>query len=304
MALIANHHVAEHTAQLAARIERAKQGLRRWQRPVLFAAIVAVIVGCGMSLEALDLRWSDVRWEPLLIIAVVVAPLSIAYSALNMMLMGRAAKVPMSFRQGVKVSVFAQLAETLPLPGGALVRGAALVRAGTSTGRSAELVIAFSLLWIAFGGAGAGIALAELGWPAHLFAAGSAAGALAICGWLSIRFGAFTAIAAAALRLFGVALVAGRFVLAFAVIGIAMTWLDSMAFAFAMILGTAASLVPAGIGVSEGLAALMAEPAGVAAAAAFLAAALNRLLGLAVNILFALGYVLADKSLSRGTPHG
>jgi hypothetical protein len=303
---VAVHHryAARAITGLLARLERVRRNRQRWQRRLVLLAIVAVVAGCGWSLENLELRWSDVRWAPLLTIAAVVVPLSIAYSALNMMLMGHAAKVPMGFRQGVKVSVFAQLAEILPIPGGALVRGAALVRAGSSTARSAELVIAFSLLWISCGAAGAGIALAELGWPAHTLTAGGGASALAICGWLAARFGVHVAVTAAALRVLGVALVAWRFVLAFAVIGVAMPWVDSPTFAFAVILGSAASLIPAGLGVSEGLSALIAQPAGVAPAAAFLAAALSRLLGLAVNIVLALGYALAVKTTHPEPAHG
>jgi hypothetical protein len=291
-------------AGLTSRAKRLQQRLHRWQKPLLAVATIAVIVGCALSLDALDLRWSDVRLAPLLTMALLIIPASIAYSALNMMLMGRAANVPVDFRLGVKVSVFAQIADLLPIPGGAIVRTAALIRAGGSTGRSAELVVAFSLLWIACAAAAAGLALAEHGLPAHALAATAAMSALAICGWLAARYGATIAATAAALRLLGVALVATRLMLAFAVIGTALPWLDSATFAFATILGSAASLIPAGLGVGEALSALAAGPAGIAPAAAFLAAALSRLLGFAVNITLALAYLSAERAsgpqVSRG----
>lgn len=283
-------------AKLTCLIDRVRHSRRRWQRPLLAFATAALIGGCGISIVNLDLRLSDLSIAPLMAIVLLIIPASIAYSALNMMLMGHAARVPFDFRLGVKVSVFAQVAELLPIPGGVIVRTAALVRAGGSTGRSAKLVIAFSLLWIACGAVGAGLALAGLGWPAHALTATGAASALVICGWLTARFGLQVAIAAAALRLLGVSLVAWRLMLAFAVIGVALPWLDSATFAFATILGSAASLVPAGLGVSEGLSALVAKPAGVAPAAAFLAAALSRLLGFGVNTLLALVYVVTSKA--------
>lgn len=283
-------------ARLTCLIDQLRQSRHRWQRPLLAFATAVLIVGCGISIINLDVRLSDLSIAPLLAIILLIIPASIAYSALNMMLMGHAAKVPLDFRLGVKVSVFAQIAELLPIPGGVMVRTAALVRAGGSTGRSAKLVIAFSLLWIACGALGAGLALAELGWPAHALTVTGAVSALVICGWLTARFGLQVAVAAAALRLLGVSLVAWRLMLAFAVIGVALPWLDSATFAFATILGSAASLVPGGLGVSEGLSALVANPAGVAPAAAFLAAALSRLLGFGVNILLAAVYVLAGKA--------
>lgn len=282
-------------AALQPQLERLKQSRQRWQRPLVLLALAAVVAGCALSLDHLDLQWSDVRLFPLLLMAAIVVPFSIAYSAINMMLMGHSAKAPIAFGLGVKVSVFAQIAEMLPIPGGALVRGAALVRAGSSTGRSAELVIAFALLWIACGAAGAGVALAGIGWPALTLGMSGTVSAFAIFGWLSVRYGLTVAAAALVSRLFGVALVAWRFILAFSVLGVSMPWVASMSFAFATILGSAASLVPAGLGVGEGLSALIAQPVGVTAAAAFLAAALSRFVGLAVNVLLALTFAFTSR---------
>ncbi len=284
-------------------IERARKSRQRWQQPLLLFAIVALIAGCAISLHELDLRWSDVNWGPLLVIAAVVIPLSIIYSALNMMLMGRAVKVPIGMIYGLRVSVFAQVAELLPIPGGAIVRTAALMRAGSSTGKSAEIVLAFSLLWIACGGTAAGLALAEVGWSAQAFASICGLGVLIICVWLTVRFGVSLAVAATLLRALGVALVAWRFALAFAVIGATLSWIDAGAFAFAAILGTASSLIPGGLGVSEGLAALIAKPGGVDPATAFLAAALSRLVGLAINMLLALALTLFRGRSSQGSAH-
>lgn len=289
---------------IRAHLQRIRAAVTAWRGPILALALVGVAAGCIISFRDLGIAPASLQPLPLLIILLVIIPASIAYSALNMMLMGHAAGVPVGFAQGVKVSVFAQVAEILPIPGGAIVRTAALVRAGSPAVRSAELVIAFSLLWIACGAAGAGLALAKLGWPALALAAGGAVGALTICGWLGARFGAFVAIAAVVLRGAGVALVAARLMLAFAVIGVTLPWLDSATFAFATILGSAAALIPAGLGVSEGLSALIAGPAGVAPAAAFLAAALSRLLGFAVNSLLAVGYGFAARAARAEPAHG
>jgi hypothetical protein len=263
-----------------------------------------VVVGSALAVNHLDVSYSDLRPMPLLVIAVVVVPLSIAYSAVNMMLMARAACVPMTFANGVRVSVFAQLAELLPIPGGAIVRGAALVRAGNSKRSSAELVVAFSILWIACGAVGAGIALAHLHWPAYMLLAAGVMTSMGICAWLVARHNAYIAVTALALRVIGVALVAWRFVLAFLVIGINLPWSASMSFGFATILGSAASLVPAGLGVSEGLSALIAHPAGVAASAAFLAAALSRLTGFAVNLMLAAAYLSVRWTPRPKAAHG
>jgi hypothetical protein len=298
-------HTLRHQAFERALPWRAglKRVFRRFQRGIILSAIAAILAGCWLSVDRLALDWSDLQLGPLLVVTVIVVPLSIAYSAVNMMLMGYAAGAPIGFRGGVKVSILAQFAELLPLPGGALVRSAALVRAGSSAARSAGLVIAFSLLWIAFGALGAGLALAATGWPAEVLAfVGIMAGAGAML-WLAGQYGASIAAAAALLRVFGVALIAWRFVLTFAAIGISMSGLQAATFAFATIAGSAASLVPAGLGVTEGLSALLARPAGVAPAAAFLAAVLSRVLGLGMNAVFALMYIGARKQSASDATH-
>lgn len=274
---------------------RIKSVLSAWRIPILLVALAGFAVGCAISLRNLALSSSAINLDPLFAIVLLLIPASIAYGAINLMLMSHAAEVRIGFSHAVKVSVFSNVAEMLPLPGGAIVRAAALIEAGSSKKLSAELVIAFSLLWIAVGGAGAGVVLIELGWPAIATLAASIASALAICCWLTWRFNLIVAVTAAALRIVGVALLALRLMLAFTVIGMGVAWFDSASFAFATILGSAASIAPAGLGISEALSSLIAHLVDVAPAAAFLATALNRLLGLAVNISAAVAYTMIDR---------
>lgn len=281
-----------------ATLHRFKSALAPWRVPILLVALIGFAIGCAISFRNLGVSPATIEAGPLLAILLLIIPATIAYSAVNLMLMAHAAKVKIGFLEAVRVSVFSSVAETLPIPGGAIVRGASLIKAGSSKVHSAELVIAFSLLWIAVAGIGAGLALIELGWPAIALLGMCGASALAICGWLAFRFGALVAATAAGLRILGVGLMSLRLMLAFAAIGVGVAWLDSATFAFATILGSAASIVPAGLGLSEALSSIIAHPAGVLPAAAFLATALSRLLGLAVNILLALAYVRV------GSPRG
>jgi len=272
---------------------RRQQLLAQWRGP-LFCAALALFAGGGwFAFANLGLSFGELEYAPMFALLFAIIPATIAYSAINMVLMAHAAKVPLSFQQGVKVSVFAQVAEMLPIPGGAIVRTAALVQAGSSTARSAELVVGFALLWIACGGVGAGLALWDLGLPAVLLTSASGLAMLALASWLAWCHGFPVALAATGLRIVGVGLMAIRLSLAFAVLGATMRWVDAAAYAFAVILGSAAAIVPAGLGASEVLAALIAAPGGVDPALAFLAAALSRLLGFGTNMLLALLYLLA-----------
>lgn len=274
-----------------------------WRLPILIGAAIVFVAGCVISFRELEISPGTLRYGPLLLLMFVFVPGSIAYSAINMVLMAKAAKVDINFVQGMRVSVHAQIAELLPLPGGAIVRTAALMKAGGGAMQSTRLVLAFSLLWVACAACGAGIALTDLGWPALAMTGAGAVAALAIHAWLVLAYGHRVALAAIGLRIAGLCLVALRLLTAFAAIGISMPLVDSFAFAFATIAGSAASIVPAGLGISEGLSALLAQPVNIHVAGAFLATALSRLIGLAINILIALGIAAISRRRTRETAH-
>ncbi|MEM1195617.1 MAG: hypothetical protein AAGH57_05895 [Pseudomonadota bacterium] len=211
-------------------------------------------------------------------------PASIAYSSVNIMLMGKAVGTPIGFVEGIRVSVFAQVAELLPIPGGAIVRTAALMNRGAGTMRSTGVVLAFALMWVSVAAAGGGLALMGTGIAGQAVLVAGLAGSIGIFAWLTKVFGWRIALPAFALRVLGIALVSVRTVLAFAAIGLVLGWSDSLAFAFGVILGGAASIVPAGLGIGEGISALLAVPLAVAPEAAFLAVGLARVVGFAGNM--------------------
>lgn len=284
-------HNLLHRAMALAEATRVRRAA--WRTPLLAIAALIFVIGSAISLYHLDLSARELRWEPLALLVAVFVPITIAYSALNMMVMAKAADARLMFWQGVRVTAYAQVAELLPVPGGIVVRTAALIRAGGGGRQSAELVLAFSVLWVSCAAAGAGIALAGdkpagmiLGW-------GGAATTFAVTTWIGLRYGGAVAFTALMLRLFGIALTAARLATSFAVIGVALPYVSSFTFAFATIAGSAASIAPGGLGIGESLSALLAGSAGVVPAAAFAAAALSRVCGIVVNMLIAAAFTLA-----------
>lgn len=290
--------------RIASVIDWLQNAKGRWRGQVMALAIATFCIGTIWSIINSGLSAVDLAGGPILLLMLAVIPATIAYSAINMMLMAHAARVELNFTSGVRISAFAQIAELLPIPGGAIVRTAALMRAGAPTISSAELVVAFALLWIACGGVGAGLALAELGNAALVLTIGSAFAALAIAVWLGFRYGLFLALAATALRVLGVGLMGVRLALAFAAVGYALPWIDAGAYAFAAILGSASAIVPAGLGLSEALSALIAAPSGVDPATAFLAAALSRLLGFGSNMLLVFVFLQFERARPVDAIHG
>lgn len=281
----------DHAARRRSVVERligmtreARGWSRRHRLPLLAAALALFVGGLVYSITTLKLEWQDLHLTSLLMLVFALGPVTIVYSAINMQVMARAIGVHVDFWHGVRVSAFAQVAELLPIPGGAIVRTAALMERGGTTGKSAGIVAAFALLWIGCAALGGGIALRSNGAFGPLLTLAGIVAISAITFWLAGNAGWKIALIAFALRLIGLCLVATRIAVAFLVIGLLIDSADAFAFAFAIVLGSAASIVPAGLGIGEGLSALMAGPTGISTAAAFTAAAINRLAGFAVNM--------------------
>lgn len=259
----------------------------RWRIPLLLIALALFTCGIAWSTQATGLSWDDLHYSALLLLICVMTPLNILYSVANLLLMARATRAPMSFMQGLSVSAWAQLAELLPIPGAAMIRTSALAAHGAKLGNSVEIVLACALSWIAIGASAASFAMAGL-WPlAWVSAAIFLICAAGLTGWIATRYGLAIAATMAGLRLFGLGLFALRLMIAFAALGVSISVVDGLVFGFAAIVGSASSLVPAGLGVTEGLSALLAAPLGITAGSAFLAAAVARITSLMVNGLIA-----------------
>ncbi|MEL6792843.1 MAG: hypothetical protein AAFP78_05270, partial [Pseudomonadota bacterium] len=181
-----------------------------------------------------------------------------------------------------RIACFAQIAEVAPAPGGAIVRGAALIEAGVPAARSAAIVAANAVLWIACAVFAAALVVNGPGWATTTALAAGAAGMALSTLWIARIGSVRIALLSVLLRVVGLPIAAFRMALAFAALSAPIPAMDGFVFAFASIAGSAASIAPAGLGVSEALAALLAPLTEAAPAAAFLAVALNRLVGFAV----------------------
>ncbi len=274
-----------------------------WRKAVLAFAAIGFTIGCLLSARSLNLTWANLSLCPFLILACVLAPLSILYAAVNMALMARAARVQLPFASSLRVATLAQLAELLPLPGGAIVRGAALTRSGAKVGLSVSSVLSSAVLWLSCSGLAAGIVLHDLGWPAWILVGGGLGGTIAASLWLGRLMGWRLTFAALILRIFGLILMGLRLAAAFATLGITVSFAATLPFAFATIAGSAASIAPSGLGISEGLAAMFAHTVAMAPAAGFASVALNRVTGVAVTGIAAAVMALSNNS-KKTLAHG
>lgn len=269
-------------AMLLAKMQAAAARLKKWQKPLGYVFLAALIVGVIQSVRYIGLGWSDIKIAPILILIFVMTIASQTYSAIGLQLLTALADKKISFAKAFKTAGPAQLAEMLPIPGGAMVRIGLLVNAGVKTGHSSALVIGIAVLRLALAAICAGAVLIKIGQDiGWLFLVSGLPLAVAIFVWSVKLAGLQIAIFNLLHRSAGIVISAIRLALAFAVIGVAVSFDHMFIFTFATIAGSAASIAPSGIGVSEGVAALMASLVAMGAASALLAVAINRAANLA-----------------------
>lgn len=284
--------LASFPMRCLAAFEAAGHAAKRHRLLLTLAASALFAAGAWYSVRSLELSLTSLELRPLLAL-VLLAPFSFAYMALGLQLMAQSTGTSIALGRATTISAFAHLAELLPIPGGAMVKAGALVAAGARLGQSSLQVVLTAVLWIALAALAGGAVLAAKGLEAAWFAmAGGSIGAITAFGWLVRSTGWRIANLTLTHRLFGIGLMMLRLFLSFHVLGIALAFADTPPFALAGIAGSAASIVPAGLGIAEVLAALMASPVAVPAGAAFLAVGIDRLVGLTASAAIALTSLL------------
>ena len=275
---------------------RSLHGRRRaYSKPLFVAGVAAFAIGCLVSFRQLDFSLIDLHEAPLGMAALLVIP-SLLYGGIGLSLLARSAGASVALARATVVSAYAYLAELLPIPGGAIVRAGFLVGAGETVHRSTTLVIATAVLWMALGMTGAGLTLlssfANLAGPVMATGLGIS---FAITLWLWRISNVTTALQTLAHRIFGIVLISVRLHFAFAALGTPVGLPAALPFVLAIILGSASSIAPAGLGISETLAALAATATSYPPEVAFLAVGLDRLLCLTGCALLAFGAQLVKR---------
>lgn len=273
-----------------------RPGLRR---AALFAAIATFAIGLVVSIRQLPEGLGILGPRFLALVALVGVPTAIALNAVETRLAATLVGASFAWSQSLRIGLLSSAANMLPLPGGALVRVAALKGAGASLLRSSVTTTLTAAIWL-------GLALLYAGLlvlPANPMAASLLLtfGTIATVAFCAALFRACRSMKLVAIVIFvrsaaiGVGVLRMYWVLI--ALGVAVTYRDVGLFAVADVAGSAVSIVPAGLGISEAIAAALAPLIQVPAAAAFLAVGLNRVIALPVLIVAtAATGALRDKS--------
>lgn len=265
--------------------------------PLFCAGLVLAWVQSGLTADA-------IRFGPVAIVAAFV-PVTVLLSTWQFRVLGDMTGVRIGWWRASRVVTLGTLSGLFPVSSGTVVRGGALVYWGGDVG-SVGLVLALdSLVWLGLALCYSGVAALWLGvgpLGVGLCSAGIlfTAISLGLAGWLGQRPGSMLALAGA--RLGGVIVEAVRLTAALTALGTATSFHDASVLVSASPLASLLFFLPGGLGVREAFTAVAAAAIGVSVGGAFIAAALNRLVGLSVLLLWELGLVIANAG-RKGREH-
>jgi len=265
---------------------------------IFFLAFLVLIVGVHLSILNNPKVLSDVNWNDIFLIIVAAVPLTILLNALEFMLSGKLISVSITLPKALEITILGSAANMFPLPGSAMVRIASLKSSGAGYKKSTLVTLLVALLWIASAFLFAGLSLSiffEKTFEYLFLFVGFVS--LIAAGMLNSRIGCKWSIFNQLIYLkFCIVIVeAVRVYWCFLAFNIDVSLNQAAIFVVSGVLGSATSIVPAGLGIREVVSAMIAPLVGITASAGFLAATLNRILGLAVLILLTGGLFLSGK---------
>lgn len=265
------------------------------RRAVLIVAAAGFLVGIWLSFRAQPDILARVELTPLILLVAVAIPATLALNAIEFLLSARLIGQKLPFRKSMEITIIGSVANMLPLPGGTMMRIASLKAEGASFMKSTSATLYVALIWCGVGLVYSGGWLAVLG--QHIAGIGLVIGGgaiLAVCISATYRMLGdikFTSLIVGA-KIILVIVDAWRTYLSLLALGIMASFGQASVLALSSLLGASFSIVPAGLGIREGAAALLGPVIGVGAASAFLAASLSRILGMAVTFPLALALAL------------
>lgn len=265
-------------------LQRKKQLVRK---AAMGLATLFLFVGLAYSYSLHPQVLQNLQWQPIVFLAAIGVPLTLGLNAVEFRVLARLNRVQMPMVKALEVTVIGSAANMLPLPGSTIVRVAALKAAGSPLTRGTSSTVLGGVIWIAvaFSYAGVWMLGIETGFVAPAFIA---IGVLVLIGsilWWHKLDGSFRLFAWMFITKFLLVFIdSARVYLCFASLGIHASFAQVSGLAVAGVLGSAVSIVPAGLGIREGVSAAISPIVGLGAALGFMASFINRLVGLSVIV--------------------
>lgn len=267
--------------------QRVKTFARRYRVWLLLVALLAFVSGVAYSVQSLGLKLQDFTYLPLVVALAITAPAAAILNGIEFVLCARAVRQRINILTALKVSTGATIANILPFPAGLALRGGALIAGGATLPEVTQILLVAGLMWVVLAVTFSGVALTSGSAAIAVFLAGMI-GVVILVVWIHRISNIMIAVGFVAVRTGMLVLLTLQLKLCFSALGLDMPFVETAIFVVASIAGVVVSIVPAGLGIVEGVGASLAEFVGASPSGAFLALSISRLLGLIVSGSFVL----------------
>lgn len=275
------------------------------KRVILLIASGVFLLGLVVAYRNQPLDMDSLSLTPVLIVLLLAMPMTLLLNGVEFFfgvrLLGRA----ITLRDAMETTIIGAAANMLPLPGSAMVKVARMKGLGVDLRHGVSVTLLLAVIWlgVAFVYAGAWLVGEQEGYTVGMAALAGGTVLLLASGLFTLKLYGKPGMILRLLsvRILLVALDAGRLFLCLIALGMDGNFMQASVMAVSGVLGSAVSIVPAGLGVRELFAAAIGPVVGIAAAQAYLASALVRFLGLATILPAA--FFLGLKADKKGTPN-
>lgn len=264
----------------------------KFRRIMRLVGLAVLVIGALYSITVLEVDLAQISWGYLALNLAILSPLLLIVAGLTLQITAKALDLDMPFRDALQTAAAANVAELLPLPGGAIVRGAALMRAGAGIADSGLIITLTSVLTLSLTLIVSSGAVVLMGYQiGYVILAVGFLGAASVIWHLHRRVHSKVLIVMIAIRPVTISVSILRLWLSFAALGSSVTLVESALYTVASSLGSSVAIVPGGFGINESIAAALAALVNGSPAATFLAVGLNQALALIAGAVITLGFM-------------
>lgn len=246
---------------IASALARARRPGPRARGLILTVATIGFLAIVAWGVNGYRSSGLEVRLPIIILAASVGALLALALNAIELRIMGSAAEAELTTREATIATLFASAANSLPLPGSVLVRGWSLTRKGADLATVVRIQATAGATFVAVALTLTGPVLATSA-PIVGLAFGTL-GLAAVAGLLAWAPRYVRRLMVVEAAMVGSEL--ARFSLVLAALGVEVTAARAAGLVVANVLAVAIGVFPAGLGVREALAAVLARATSLAA---------------------------------------
>ena len=286
----------------AGSLNTIRERIERSRGLIFGIAATAFAIGLILSVRENPEIFNSLNFGYISLLVFIGVPATVFISTLEFLISGRILGVKLGLLYSLKVTILGAVANMLPIPGALIVRIGALKKGGASVTDGTIVTLIVTIAWIgtAFVLAGISTLILDRYFYAITFSIIAAISFLLCTVIAHLRYQLDRSLVYLLItRLALVITDTVRIYLCFASLGIDVQLPQAAVFPIAAVMGGIVTIVPAGLGIREGMSAVLGTIVGLDPSASFLAASLNRMAGMVLIIAIAIGLTVRERQKER-----